>query len=299
MSTTSPRKRPPRCRGSEPDRGGRAAATARRDGQRHHDERQPAATIHTTRQPPCSALPVTGGAGRDPSPSQTWVKMAGGHWSREQANRVDSWRREGSHGRADRGGRRAVEGVRWRDRRRDLSFTVNHGQVYGLLGPNGAGKTTTFRVLMGLERPNEGETQLFGSRVARMRHHSAGRSHGGGGGVRAAPVGNAEPRLWWEAGGARMADADLDGALGIAGLGDAIDRRVSTYCQGMKQRLGFARLLLSRPELLVLDEPTNGLDPGEIREIRQLIGRLSNRGRPCCCRATISARSSRSATTCS
>jgi ABC-2 type transport system ATP-binding protein len=85
-------------------------------------------------------------------------------------------------------------------------------------------------------------------------------------------------RLWWEAGGARMKDADLDGALAIAGLGDAIDRRVKTYSQGMKQRLGFARLLLARPELLVLDEPTNGLDPGEIREIRELIGRLSTHG---------------------
>jgi ABC-2 type transport system ATP-binding protein len=85
-------------------------------------------------------------------------------------------------------------------------------------------------------------------------------------------------RLWWEAGGARMKDADLDGALAIAGLGDAIDRRVKTYSQGMKQRLGFARLLLGRPELLVLDEPTNGLDPGEIREIRELISRLSGQG---------------------
>ena len=75
-----------------------------------------------------------------------------------------------------------------------------------------------------------------------------------------------------------MKDADLDGALAIAGLGDAIDRKVKTYSQGMKQRLGFARLLLGRPELLVLDEPTNGLDPGEIREIRELIGRLSTHG---------------------
>ena len=75
-----------------------------------------------------------------------------------------------------------------------------------------------------------------------------------------------------------MKDADLDGALAIAGLGDAIDRKVKTYSQGMKQRLGFARLLLGRPELLVLDEPTNGLDPGEIREIRELIARLSAQG---------------------
>ncbi len=75
-----------------------------------------------------------------------------------------------------------------------------------------------------------------------------------------------------------MKDADLDGALAIAGLGAAIDRKVKTYSQGMKQRLGFARLLLARPELLVLDEPTNGLDPGEIREIRELIGRLSAHG---------------------
>ena len=68
-------------------------------------------------------------------------------------------------------------------------------------------------------------------------------------------------RLWWEAGGARMKDADLDGALAIAGLDTAINRKVKTYSQGMKQRLGFARLLLGRPELLVLDEPTNGWIP--------------------------------------
>jgi ABC-2 type transport system ATP-binding protein len=85
-------------------------------------------------------------------------------------------------------------------------------------------------------------------------------------------------RLWWEAGGQRLADADLDGGLAVAGLGDAIDRKVRTYSQGMKQRLGLARLLLARPQLLVLDEPTNGLDPGEIREMRALIARLTDHG---------------------
>jgi ABC-2 type transport system ATP-binding protein len=161
----------------------------------------------------------------------------------------------------------------------DLSFVVERGQVYGLLGPNGAGKTTTLRVLMGLERPSRGETRLFGttvtpscrelSRVGAMIEQAAFVPH---------LSGTRNLRLWWEAGGMRMRDADLAGALMIAGLGDAIDRPVKTYSQGMKQRLGFARLLLARPELLVLDEPTNGLDPGEIREIREMIGRLSEHG---------------------
>ncbi|HEY5013923.1 MAG TPA: ABC transporter ATP-binding protein, partial [Acidimicrobiia bacterium] len=149
----------------------------------------------------------------------------------------------------------------------------------GLLGPNGAGKTTTLRVLLGLERPSSGVTRLFGTtvtpgcrelfRVGAMVEQAAFVPH---------LSGMRNLRLWWEATGSRMKDADLDGALAIAGLGTAIDRKVRTYSQGMKQRLGFARLLLARPELLVLDEPTNGLDPGEIREIRELIGRLSTHG---------------------
>ncbi|MDQ1478649.1 MAG: type transport system ATP-binding protein [Actinomycetota bacterium] len=161
----------------------------------------------------------------------------------------------------------------------DLSFTVERGQVYGLLGPNGAGKTTSLRVLMGLERPTRGTARLFGERVVPSSRQLA---RVGAMVEQAAFVphlsGMRNLRLWWEAGGARMQDADLDGALAIAGLDDAIDRKVKTYSQGMKQRLGFARLLLGRPELLVLDEPTNGLDPGEIREIRELITRLSTHG---------------------
>jgi ABC-2 type transport system ATP-binding protein len=161
----------------------------------------------------------------------------------------------------------------------DFSFRVERGEVCGLLGPNGAGKTTSLRVLMGLERPTRGEVRLFGTtvgpgcrefaRVGAMVEQAAFVPHFSG---------MKNLRVWWEANGARWRDADLDGALAVAALGTAIDRKVKTYSQGMKQRLGFARLLLARPELLVLDEPTNGLDPGEIREIRELIGRLTQQG---------------------
>jgi len=161
----------------------------------------------------------------------------------------------------------------------DFSFAVERGQVCGLLGPNGAGKTTTLRVLTGLERPSRGDVRLFGEevvpsspelrRVGAMVEQAAFIPH---------LSGMKNLRLWWEASGARWRDADLDGALAVAALGGAINRKVKTYSQGMKQRLGFARLLLARPELLVLDEPTNGLDPGEIREIRELIARLTQQG---------------------
>jgi ABC-2 type transport system ATP-binding protein len=161
----------------------------------------------------------------------------------------------------------------------DLSFEVERGQVCGLLGPNGAGKTTCLRMLLGLIKPTRGETYLFGERVApgteslrrvgTLIETAAFVPHLSG-------MKNLE--LWWKAGGARFADADLDEALAIADLGDAVNRRVKTYSQGMKQRLGLARVLLGRPEVLVLDEPTNGLDPGEMREVRLLVHRLADAG---------------------
>src|SRR5262249_35300180 len=160
-----------------------------------------------------------------------------------------------------------------------LWFSVARGEVCGLLGPNGAGKTTTLRVLLGLERPSRGAARLFGStvrpgcrelaRLGALVEEAAFVPH---------LSGMTNLRLWWEAAGGRLRDADVDGALAIAGWGEAIHRKARPSSQGMKQRLGFARLRLGGPELLVLDEPTNGLDPGEIREIRELIGRLTASG---------------------
>jgi ABC-2 type transport system ATP-binding protein len=161
----------------------------------------------------------------------------------------------------------------------DVSFRVEPATVCGLLGPNGAGKTTTLRMLVGLVRPSAGETSILGvrttpgnpvlARVGTMIEHAAFVPY---------LSGLTNLRLSWEAGGARFEDADVQEALAVADLGAAVNRKVKTYSQGMRQRLGVARALLGRPEVLVLDEPTSGLDPGEMREIRDLLRRLTDRG---------------------
>jgi ABC-2 type transport system ATP-binding protein len=161
----------------------------------------------------------------------------------------------------------------------DLSFAVRRGEVCGLLGPNGAGKSTTLRMLLGLVRPTAGEARLFGRPVTA----GARELHRVGAIIESAAFvphlsGIVNLRLWWEAGGDRWADADVDGALAVAGLGPAVERKVKTYSHGMRQRLGIARALLGRPELMVLDEPTTGLDPQEIREVRELLLRLGEEG---------------------
>ena len=161
----------------------------------------------------------------------------------------------------------------------DLSFAVEPGQVCGLLGPNGAGKTTALRVLLGLIRPTAGDAFIFGQRI----RPGAPELERVGALIETAAfvphlTGMKNLELWWRAGGARLADADFESALAIADLGDAVNRRVKTYSQGMRQRLGLARVLLGRPDVLVLDEPTNGLDPGEMRDVRQLVHRLADAG---------------------
>ncbi|EGX60004.1 ABC transporter ATP-binding protein [Streptomyces zinciresistens K42] len=163
---------------------------------------------------------------------------------------------------------------------RDLSFRVEKGQVLGLLGPNGAGKTTTLRMLMGLIKPDAGEVRVFGHAI---RPGAPVLSRVGafveGAGFLPHLSGRENLELYWRATGRPAADAHLDEALEIAGLGDALARAVRTYSQGMRQRLAIAQAMLGLPDLLILDEPTNGLDPPQIREMRQVMIRYAAAGR--------------------
>jgi ABC-2 type transport system ATP-binding protein len=155
-----------------------------------------------------------------------------------------------------------------------LNLAVPGGSVYGFLGPNGAGKTTTIRMLLGLIRPDEGEVHLFGKplrngRVVLLRRvgalvefpslypHLTGRENLE---VTRRLIGGRRERI--------------EQALSVVRLEEAAGRRVQEYSSGMRQRLGLALALLGEPELLILDEPTNGLDPAGIHEMRDLIGRL-------------------------
>ncbi|WP_055536444.1 alpha/beta fold hydrolase [Streptomyces alboniger] len=163
---------------------------------------------------------------------------------------------------------------------RDVSFRVEKGQVLGLLGPNGAGKTTTLRMLMGLIRPDAGEIRVFGqaivpgapvlSRVGAFVEGAGFLPH---------LSGRENLELYWKATGRPAEDAHLDEALEIAGLGSALARAVRTYSQGMRQRLAIAQAMLGLPDLLILDEPTNGLDPPQIREMREVMIRYARGGR--------------------
>lgn len=163
---------------------------------------------------------------------------------------------------------------------RDLSFRVEKGQVLGLLGPNGAGKTTTLRMLMGLITPDAGEIRLFGHPV---RAGAPVLSRVGafveGAGFLPHLTGRANLELYWQATGRPAEDSYMEEALEIAGLGDALERAVRTYSQGMRQRLAIAQAMLGMPDLLILDEPTNGLDPPQIREMRDVMIRYAAGGR--------------------
>jgi ABC-2 type transport system ATP-binding protein len=160
----------------------------------------------------------------------------------------------------------------------DLSFRVERGQVCGLLGPNGAGKTTTLRMLMGLIHPDDGEIRIFGEPV---RPGAPVLSRLGsfveGPGFLPHLSGRDNLELYWKAAG--RGESHIESALEIAGLGEAIRRPVRTYSQGMRQRLAIAQAMLGLPDLLVLDEPTNGLDPPQIAEMREVLVRYAAEGR--------------------
>ena len=161
-----------------------------------------------------------------------------------------------------------------------LSLRVERGQILGLLGPNGAGKTTTLRALMGLVNPDAGTITIFGQQV---RPGAAALSRLGsfveGPGFLPHLSGRANLDLYWRATGRPAGGAHLEEVLQIAGLGAALDRRVRSYSRGMSQRLAIAQAMLGLPDLLVLDEPMNGLDPPQIREMREVLLRYAAGGR--------------------
>jgi len=153
-----------------------------------------------------------------------------------------------------------------------VDMTVRRGEVYGFLGPNGAGKTTTLRMLVGLIRPNSGWASVAGNEPGKP----AGLARIGSLIEQASfyPYLSGRNNLKVVADYAGVAHERVDAVLDEVDLLDAADRRFSTYSTGMKQRLGVAAALMKKPELLILDEPTNGLDPQGMAEMRMLIRRL-------------------------
>ena len=162
----------------------------------------------------------------------------------------------------------------------ELTFVVPKGSVLGLLGPNGAGKTTTMRMVMGLIAPTSGTIHAFGepvfagapvlSRIGALVEGPGFLPH---------LTGRQNLDLYWRAAGRGEDDPGLDDVLHITDLGTAIDKRVRTYSQGMRQRLGIAQAMLGMPDLLMLDEPTNGLDPPQIKAMRDVLHRYAESGR--------------------
>ncbi|MGD0595180.1 MAG: ATP-binding cassette domain-containing protein [Acidimicrobiales bacterium] len=160
-----------------------------------------------------------------------------------------------------------------------LSFTVERGAIVGLLGANGAGKTTTVRMMLGLIRPQSGSVTVLGEPIRfGAKVLSRVGSFVEGPGFIPHVSGRHNLELYWRAGGRHAGPADVDEALAVAGLDDVAGRPVKTYSHGMKQRLGFAQALLGKPELLVLDEPVNGLDPQQIVFVREALLRLASEG---------------------
>jgi len=159
----------------------------------------------------------------------------------------------------------------------ELSFAVYEGDVYGFLGQNGAGKSTTIRMLLTLVRPSHGEIELFGMKLHTHRKEILRNI----GAVIEKPdvykflSAYHNLRLFAKMSGITPTDKQLMQQLEMVGLAERAHDRVKTYSQGMKQRLGIAIALIHDPQLIILDEPTNGLDPQGIADIRNLILHLS------------------------
>ena len=159
----------------------------------------------------------------------------------------------------------------------DLSFSVNSGDVYGFLGQNGAGKSTTIRMMLTLIEPTSGEIKIFGKSLHENRHEILSKI----GAVIERPdlykylTAYENLKLFAKMSNVHVTHKLLMDQLDMVGLADRSESKVKTYSQGMKQRLGIGIALVHNPDLIILDEPTNGLDPQGIADIRNLILKLS------------------------
>jgi ABC-2 type transport system ATP-binding protein len=160
----------------------------------------------------------------------------------------------------------------------DLTFSLSKGMVTGFLGPNGAGKTTTLRLLLGLAEPTSGEALVFG-----RRYRDLDRPARRVGGVLEStdfhPGRSGRDHLRALALAAQIPPGRVEEVLELVELTTAAERRVKTYSLGMRQRLGLATALLGDPELLILDEPANGLDPAGVHWLRRFLRRFAEQGR--------------------
>lgn len=159
----------------------------------------------------------------------------------------------------------------------DVSFTVNRGDVYGFLGQNGAGKSTTIRMLLSLIEPTGGQIEIFGHQLKTHRKQILSKI----GAVIERPdlykylSAYDNINMFAKLSGMKSNKAGLMKKLETVGLADRATSKVKTFSQGMKQRLGIAIAMVHNPDLVILDEPTNGLDPQGIADMRQLIVNLS------------------------
>lgn len=160
----------------------------------------------------------------------------------------------------------------------DISFTINKGEIFGFLGPNGAGKTTTIKMITGLYSISKGEIFIDGKNVKKEFEKALS----GVGGIIENPemygylTGRDNLRLYARMHGGITKDR-IEEIISLVKLGNRIDDKVSKYSLGMRQRLGVAQALLHNPRLLILDEPTNGLDPMGIKELRETLRQLAEK----------------------
>lgn len=170
---------------------------------------------------------------------------------------------------------RLTKTIDGRDLVKNVNIHVKKGEIYGFLGPNGAGKTTVMKMITNLWKPTAGEVLLFGKRLTHSSYEELKRM----GIMIEFPSfyehmsGTDNLQLHCEYMG-YYTPGSVENALEMLGLSDAAKKPVKSYSLGMKQRLGIARAILCKPELLVLDEPTNGLDPAGIKQIRELFRML-------------------------